>query len=73
MQIPQGFIVVVVGKTCKHLIFRGNGTIRRVFCYGNERLWLHVSVNKDSFYSVHKPVKWTFLFFEGVTASQYAL
>lgn len=43
------------------------------FCYGNELLWLHVSANKDSFYSVHTPVKWTSLFVRGVTASQYAL
>lgn len=45
--------------------FQRKWTIRRVFCYGNEPLWLHASANKDSFYSVRKPVKWTFLFVRG--------
>lgn len=35
------------------------------FCYGNEALRLHLSTNKDSFHSVHSPVKWTFLFVRG--------
>lgn len=35
------------------------------FFYGNELLRLHLSTNKDSFYSVHKPVKWTSLFVRG--------
>ena len=57
-----GFIVVVGEKNMQTLHFQRKWTIRRVFCYGNELLWLHLSANKDSFYSVHKPVKWTFLF-----------
>lgn len=42
--------------------FERKWTIRRVFCYGNELPRLHVSTNKGSFHSVHRPVKWTSLF-----------
>lgn len=45
--------------------FKRQWTIRRVFCDGNEPLRLHLSANKDSFHSVHKPVKWTSLFARG--------
>lgn len=45
--------------------FQREMEIRRVFCYGNEPLRLHLSANKDSFYSVHKPVKWTSLLVRG--------
>lgn len=45
--------------------FQRKWRLRRVFRYGNELLWLHLSTNKDSFYSVHKPVKWTSLFVRG--------
>lgn len=69
-----GFIVIVwQKKNMQTPQFQRKWTIRRVFCYGNELLWLHRCTNKDSFYSVHRPVKWTSLFVRGVTASQYAL
>lgn len=61
-----GFIVIVRGKkNMQTSHFQRKWTIRRGFCYGNELLWLHLSTTKDSFYSVHKPVKWTSLFVRG--------
>lgn len=61
-----GFIVIVgEKKNMQTPYFQRKWTIRRGFCYGNALLWLHTSTNKDSFYSVHKPVKWTSLFVRG--------
>lgn len=61
-----GFTVIVGGggggKNMQTPYFKRQWTIRRVFCDGNEPLRLHLSANKDSFHSVHKPVKWTSLF-----------
>lgn len=48
-------------------------TITRVFCYGNELLWLHLSANKDAFYSVHITCEVDFPICERVAASQYPL
>lgn len=59
------FTIVVGVKTHKHPVFRGNGQSEGFFFYGNELLQLHLSTNKDAFYSVHKPVKWTSLFVRG--------
>lgn len=43
-----GFIVIVEEKNMQTPYFQRKWTIRRVFCYGNELLWLHLSTNKDS-------------------------
>lgn len=43
-------------RSCKHL-FSEERDNRQGFVCGNKLLWLHASVNKDSFYTVHRAVK----------------
>lgn len=43
------------GKEPANTFFTGKAD--GFFCCRNKLLWLHTSTNKDSFYSVHKPVK----------------